>query len=413
MATIYSIRWVSLGEYKERWPLPSTNLAQNDVQYSGMFPWPQPSRPFLSLDLKPRPLPNRNHWVHFHLLLFKSFSNTCSHCSLTLVYISGCKYFLLATSTNIDGFLFLWLCVYSLCLPWTHVQDGLLFTTLQEPRIVVGEAWTWTPLEQSHRLSNIQAFAVSNILTYSMCHLGYVILSFWYSMTVVDNAADAEFTFHEWLVCASHRETFLWLALLAGRQGWWISHRCCPSPTRCTIALHTFCQLMCNVLCLLLLAFCLPLKTRAAGRKFCFFWVEYQYLASDIIDSGFILLPPINSSCWYDFRGYPSFYPSIIYFYSHPYDFRVLSMLLSINCLLPLWFLFIHPSILVSGIKFPITTVGYGSICYQSIPFRSFVLLRVRTCIRYDFCHSDMSKAANDMFLRRSWFFFLVLLPCL
>ena len=163
---------------------------------------------------------------------------------------------------------------------------------------------------------------------------------------------------------------------------------------------------MCNVLCLLLLAFCLPLKTRAAGRKFCFFWVEYQYLASDIIDSGFILLPPINSSCWYDFRGYPSFYPSIIYFYSHPYDFCVLSMLLSINRLLPLWFLFIHPSILVSGIKFPITTVGYGSICYQSVPFRSFVLLWVRTCIRYDFCHSDMSKAANDMFLRRSWFFF-------
>ena len=100
------------------------------------------------------------------------FACYCLNCSLTLVHISGCKYFLLYTSTNIDGFPFLWLRVYSLCLPWTHSQDGLSFTALQEPRIVVGEARTRTPLEQSHRLLNIQAFAVSNISTYSMCHLG-------------------------------------------------------------------------------------------------------------------------------------------------------------------------------------------------------------------------------------------------
>ena len=38
-------------------------------------------------------------------------------------------------------------------------------------------------------------------------------------MTVADNAVDAELTFRERLVCASHRETSLWLALSAGRQG--------------------------------------------------------------------------------------------------------------------------------------------------------------------------------------------------
>ena len=39
-------------------------------------------------------------------------------------------------------------------------------------------------------------------------------------MTVAEDATDAEFTFHERLVCANHRETSLWLALLAGIQGW-------------------------------------------------------------------------------------------------------------------------------------------------------------------------------------------------
>ena len=37
-------------------------------------------------------------------------------------------------------------------------------------------------------------------------------------MTVAEDATDAEFTFHERLVCANHRETSLWLALLAGIQ---------------------------------------------------------------------------------------------------------------------------------------------------------------------------------------------------
>ena len=56
-----------------------------------------------------------------------------------------------------------------------------------------------------------------------------------------------------------------------GRHLWARSHRCCPSPTRCAIALHTICQLMCNVLCLLLLAFRLPLKNCPAGQNFGFF----------------------------------------------------------------------------------------------------------------------------------------------
>ena len=114
--------------------------------------------------LNPRPLPNRNLRVRFRLQLFKSFPNTCSHFRMQ-VLPSG-------TSANIDGFPFLRLHVYPLCLPFTHFQDGLSFTALQEPRIVVREARTRTPLQQSHLLSNIQAFPVCSISTYSMCHLG-------------------------------------------------------------------------------------------------------------------------------------------------------------------------------------------------------------------------------------------------
>ena len=121
------------------------------------------------IDLKPRPLPNRNLRVRFRLQLINSFLNTCSHFRMQ-VLPSG--------TTNIDGFPFLRLRVYPLWLPFTHFQDGLSFTASQEPRIVVREARTRTPLQQSHLLLNIQAFAVCNISTYSMCHLGYVVLSF-------------------------------------------------------------------------------------------------------------------------------------------------------------------------------------------------------------------------------------------
>lgn len=51
-----------------------------------------------------------------------------------------------------------------------------------------------------HFLSNIQAFAVSGISTFT------------------EDATDAGFTFYERLVCG-HPQTSLWLALSAGKQG--------------------------------------------------------------------------------------------------------------------------------------------------------------------------------------------------
>ena len=179
-----------------------------------MFPWPQPSCPFLSLDLKPWPLPNRNHWVRFRLLLFKSFSNTCSHFRMQ-VFPSG-------------HFYKHW---------WVSVP--LITCLLTVPPMNALSRWTfvyhlarakncgWRSTNTNTPGAKPSSFEhpslhCSNISTYSMCHLGYVMLSFWYSMTVAENAVDAEFTFREQLVCASHCETSLWLALLAGRQGWWM-----------------------------------------------------------------------------------------------------------------------------------------------------------------------------------------------
>ena len=165
MATIISSKFLW-----ERWPLPSTNLARDDVQYSGTFPWPRPSRPFLSLGLKPRPLLNRNLWVRFCLLLFKSFSNTCSHFRMR-VLPSGHFYKHRWVSVPLITCLLAvppmnalsrWTFVYHLARAKNHGWRSI----------------NTNPLEQSHRLSNIQAFAFSNISTDSMCHLGYVVLSF-------------------------------------------------------------------------------------------------------------------------------------------------------------------------------------------------------------------------------------------
>ena len=123
------------------------------------------------IDLKPRPLPNRNLRVRFRLQLINPFLNTCSHFRMQ-VLLSG--YFHKHR----------WVSVSSItCLPavapihaisrWTFVHRLASSCKRQESWLEKHEHE-----QQSHVRSNIQVFAVCNMSTYSMCHLGYVVLSF-------------------------------------------------------------------------------------------------------------------------------------------------------------------------------------------------------------------------------------------
>ena len=159
---------------------------------------------------------------------------------------------------------------------------------------------------------------------------------------------------------------------------------------------------------------CIPLAFKKLPRraKFWFFWVKYQYLALHIIDSGSILLPPINSLRWYDFRVIPllpsinnlflsiliwflcsfCFYPSVVHF-------RIISVC---QC---------HPiaSILVSGIKFTHHSCFYTSIFLPNHSFQMLCASAGWNLPQYHLCHSDMLNTVDLMFFCCSYvlFFFL------
>ena len=130
------------------------------------------------------------------------------------------------------------------------------------------------------------------------------------------------------------------------------------------------------------------------------FGIKYNWFRIHIASSHQFL-----AFIWFPCATLASIHQQSIFVHLH-----MISELLSINCSLPLWFLPVNVvsihQFVCQAVKLPITAVSFHQSCYLNAPSRSFMLLQVMTCIRYDFRHLDKSNSANVMFLCRLYLFF-------